>query len=141
MTARIPRSVDVPVPDVGTSWLFWMDEIEDTWDAAASELFDAFRGSREAAISESSIVFIVRNDDLIGRSGLTRAMVSSGLVSGARTAALEGARKGWTCNVIAYDVEVPGEVVIDKALWVLDDGSITGELIHLGPGHIGKALI
>jgi len=32
-------------------------------------------------------------------------------------------------------------VVIDKALWVLDDGSITGELIHLGPGHIGKALI
>lgn len=141
MTARIPLSVDVEAPDVGTAWLFWMDEIEDTWDAAASELLEAFRGSREAAISESSIVFVVRNDDLLGRSGAARAMVSSGLVSGARTAALEGARKGWTSNVVAYDGDVPAVAVIDKALWVLNDGLITGELIHLGPGHIGKALI
>lgn len=121
--------------------MFWMGEVGPTWEDAARELSDAFAGSQQAAQNEESIVYIVRNDDLLGRSGPTRAMVAAGLVSGARTAALEGSRKGWSANVVAYDETISPEVIIDKALWLIADGAVTGELVHLGPGHIGKALV
>jgi hypothetical protein len=68
-------------------------------------------------------------------------MVASGLVSAARTAALEGASKGWTANVIAYDLGVEPAHVLERAQFVLGNGITTGEIIHMGPGHIGKALI
>lgn len=87
------------------------------------------------------MVYIVRNDDLLGRNGPTPAMVASGLVSAARTAAIEGSRKGWTANVVAYDETAALSEVLDRAISVLEDGMITGELIHVGGGHIGKALI
>jgi hypothetical protein len=30
--------------------------------------------------------------------------------------------------------------VLQRAVYLLEDGMISGELVHLGPGHIGKAL-
>lgn len=59
--------------------------------------------SRTAAQAEESFVYVVNHDDLLGRRGAGNAMVATGLLSAARTAAIEGARKGWTVNVIAYD--------------------------------------
>lgn len=141
MTHRIPDAIDVTSPSMAGGFLFWMDAIGDDWAHVADELREAFAGSQEAARNEESIVYVVRNDDLLGRSGPARAMVSAGLVSGARTAALEGARKGWTANVVAYDEVIAPGTVLQRALAILDDGIITGELVHLGPGHIGKALI
>lgn len=141
MSARIPDDVAVIRTVLDKGFLFWMAEIGPTWEEAAEELTVAFTGSQQAARNEESIVYIVRNDDLLGRSGPTRAMVAAGLVSGARTAALEGSRKGWTANVVAHDASISPDDVIDKALWLIADGVVTGELIHLGPGHIGKALV
>ncbi len=141
MTHRIPDAIDVAVPSSIAGFLFWMDAIDEVWEQVAAELHAAFAGSQEAARQEESILYVVRNDDLLGRSGPARAMVSAGLVSGARTAALEGARRGWTANVVAYDEAVSHGAVLQRALTILEDGIITGELVHLGPGHIGKALI
>lgn len=138
---RIPPSVDVEPPDVGAGFLFWMDRVGDSWDEVSAELTEAFVGSREAARGENSFIYIVSNDDLLGRNGAARAMASAGLVSGARTAALEGSRKGWTANVIAYDNTVAPQDIVARAISVLNDGLITGEVIHVGPGHIGKALV
>jgi hypothetical protein len=141
VTARIPITIDVVPQPLEDGFLFWMDEIGDTWEDAAEELLEAFVGSQHAAQRETSIVYVVRNDDLLGRSGPTRAMVAAGLVSGARTAAIEGSRKGWTANVVAYDPSIIPQLVLERALLLLDDDLITGELVHLGPGHIGKALV
>lgn len=141
MTYRIPDAIDISVPSSAEGFLFWMEAIGDSWDEVADELRAAFIGSQDAARNGASIVYVVRNDDLLGRSGSGRAMVSAGLVSGARTAAMEGARKGWTANVVAYDEDIPPETVLQRAQAILKDGVITGELVHLGPGHIGKALI
>lgn len=118
-----------------------MDRVGDSWDEVSAELTEAFVGSREAARGENSFIYIVSNDDLLGRNGAARAMASAGLVSGARTAALEGSRKGWTANVIAYDNTVAPQDIVARAISVLNDGLITGEVIHVGPGHIGKALV
>ncbi len=139
-SCRVPESIEVETPDVAPNYVFWMGPVGDSWEEVSAELTEAFVGSRAAARAEASFVYIVGNDDLLGRNGATRAMVSAGLVSGARTAALEGARKGWTANVVAYDPEMAPDAVLSRAISIMRDGLISGELIHVGPGHIGKAL-
>jgi hypothetical protein len=120
--------------------IHWAAPVEDQWPAVRDELRRAFEMARTAAQGEESFVFVVRLDDLLGRGGLGDAMVATGLLSAARTAALEGSRKGWTANVIAFDDDVDRAQVERWATAMLDTDGVTGELIRLGPGHIGKAL-
>jgi hypothetical protein len=129
------------LPDDLPGLVFRAAEIGDDWAEARGDLTAAFELARQAATDAVSIVFIVRNDDLLGRQGAARAMVAAGLVSAARTAALEGTTKGWTANVLVHDASVPPEAVLERARFVLANGHTTGEVIHLGPGHIGKALV
>jgi hypothetical protein len=120
--------------------IVWALQVSDVWDDIAAELARVFELSRAAAQSEESIVYVVRQDDLLGRRGPGNAMVATGLLSASRTAALEGTRKGWTSNVIAYDDDAHRASVEAWAERLLDSEGVTGELIRLGPGHIGKAL-
>lgn len=114
--------------------------VGDDWSEVKAELERAFHMSRRAAQAEESFVFVVHNDDLLGRRGAGNAIVATGLLSAARTAAIEGSRKGWTANVIAHDEGTPAEVVQRWAARMLESDGVTGEVIRLGPGHLGKAL-
>lgn len=114
--------------------------VGDDWEEVRAELDRAFQMSRRAAQAGESFVYVVHHDDLLGRRGAGNAMVATGLLSAARTAAIEGSRKGWTVNVIAHDDEVAPEDIEQWASWMLDSRGITGELIRLGSGHLGKAL-
>jgi len=118
----------------------WVGQVSEVWEDIATELTRIFDLSRAAALSEDSIVYVVRQDDLLGRRGPGNAMVATGLLSASRTAALEGARKGWTSNVIAYDEDADLASVEAWSEKLLESGGVTGELIRVGPGHIGKAL-
>jgi len=118
----------------------WAEDVGDDWPAVLDELTRAFEVSRSSAQNEGSIVYVVRQDDLLGRRGAGNAMVACALLSAARTAALEGARKGWTANVVAFDEDTDRAVVDQWALRLLDDGVVNGELIRLGSGHVGKTL-
>ena len=120
--------------------IHWADEVGEGWDGVLAEMTRVFELSRAAAQAEDSIVYVVRQDDLLGRRGAGNAMVATGLLSAARTAALEGARKGWTANVVAYDEEADREAVQAWAQRLLDSGDVTGELVRVGPGHVGKTL-
>jgi hypothetical protein len=115
-------------------------EVGDAWPEIMDELTRAFRVARDAATNEESFVFVVRQDDLLGRRGVGNAMVAAGLLSAARTAALEGVRKGWTANVVAIDDDAEPGKVEAWARRLLEASGVTGELIRIGPGHIGKAL-
>lgn len=116
-------------------------QVDDDWDEIRAELERAFQMSRAAAQAEESFVYVVHHDDLLGRRGAGNAMVATGLLSAARTAAIEGSRKGWTANVVAYDDEVDDETVQAWAEKLATDSSgVTGELIRVGSSHIGKAL-
>lgn len=120
--------------------VFRAGEVGEEWEEVLAALEHAFQVSRTAAQAGESFVFVVHNDDLLGRRGPGGAMVAAGLLSAARTAALEGTRIGWTANVIAFD-EGTEESEVDR--WVksiLDSPGVTGQLIHIGPGHVGKAL-
>lgn len=120
--------------------IHWAEVVPEDWGSILDELTRAFEMGRAAAIAEESFVFVVRNDDLLGRRGSGNAIVAAGLLSAARTAALEGSRKGWTANVLAFDEDVDREAVERWARSLLEDGGVTGELVRLGAGHIGKAL-
>lgn len=116
----------------------WVHEVGEDWEEIRSELDRAFQLSRQAAQQEESLVYVVRTDDLLGRRGAGNAMVATGLLSAARTAALEGKSKGWTANVIAFDDDPSA---VDR--WIdhlARSPETTGELIRIGSGHIGKAL-
>lgn len=121
--------------------VFRATPVGDDWAEISAELGRAFRMSREAAQNEESFVYVVHHDDLLGRRGPGNAMVAAGLLSAARTAAIEGSRKGWTANVIAYDDSAEPETVTAWAERMAEDSSgVTGELIRVGPSHLGKAL-
>lgn len=120
--------------------LHWVEPVGNGWDDVKAELRRAFIVSRAAAIAEESFVYVLLTDDLLGRGSAGDAMVAAGLVSAARTAAVEGSRKGWTANVIACDAATDRAVVAAWAEHLLVAGGVTGEVIHLGPGHLGKAL-
>jgi hypothetical protein len=116
-------------------------EVGDHWTEVKGELDRAFQMSRAAAQAGESFVFVVHHDDLLGRRGAGNAMVATGLLSAARTAAIEGSRKGWTANVVAFDDDADPEVVEEWAEWLAGDSrGVTGELIRLGASHLGKAL-
>ncbi len=120
--------------------IHWAADVGDDWSDVKAELTRAFQMSREAAQAGESFVYVVCQDDLLGRRGPGRAMVATGLLSAARTAAVEGARKGWVVNVVAYDQGTDPTEVRPWAEMLAESHGVTGELIRLGPGHLGKAL-
>ena len=120
--------------------IHWAQGVGEDWAGVLAELTRAFELSRAAAQAEVSFVYVVRQDDLLGSRGAGNAMVAAGLLSAARTAALEGARKGWTANVVAYDEDDDPSSVQTWAQRLLEAGDVTGELVRVGPGHVGKTL-
>jgi hypothetical protein len=116
-------------------------EVGDDWAEIKAELNRAFQMARAAAQAEDNFVFVVHHDDLLGRRGAGNAMVATGLLSAARTAAIEGWRKGWTANVVAFDDDADsGHAEAWAERLVEDSLGVTGEVIRLGSSHIGKAL-
>lgn len=121
--------------------IFRVQLVADDWDEVRAELERAFQMSRAAAQREENFVYVVHHDDLLGRRGPGNAMVATGLLSAARTAAIEGSRKGWTANVLAYDDDSDPELIDRWAARLAEDSQgVTGELIRLGATHLGKAL-
>ncbi|HXV71820.1 MAG TPA: hypothetical protein VEB69_10505 [Acidimicrobiia bacterium] len=121
--------------------IFRAKPVGEDWSEVRAELERAFLMSRAAAQNEESFVFVVHHDDLLGRRGAGNAMVATGLLSAARTAAIEGARKGWAANVVAYDDDSDPELIEEWAERLATDShGVTGELIRLGASHLGKAL-
>lgn len=120
--------------------IHWAPEVSDDWGEILAALTRAFEASRAAAQAGDSIVYVVHNDDLLGRRGPGKAMLATGLLSAARTAALEGVRDGWTVNVVAFSAGADHDTVADWADYLIGSSDVTGEVVRIGPDHIGKAL-
>lgn len=120
--------------------VFQADDVDDDWVHIAAELNEAFVATRPAAIDGRPVVYIVSSDALLGRTGAGNAMVATGLLSAARTLAVEMAKSGVPVNVLGVGDDAPPSIV---AAWVerlLEPGGPTGELVQLGGAQIGKAL-
>ena len=127
-----------------TALVFVADpEVGDDWEEVRAELSEAFQLTQQAVTSGEPVIYVVENDNLLGRRGAGAAMVAAGLLSGARTAALEQLRAGLPVNVISSDPAVPAGVLAAwcrRAMEPLEGAGMTGELLHLGGEHLGKTL-
>jgi hypothetical protein len=139
MTARVPIEWAGAFADV-PGLVFVAADVSDDWDEVAAELTTAFESCRDAAERGEAIVIVVATDDLLGRRGVGRAMVATGLLSAARTVAVETAKAGVPANVLAVDAHPDPDSIARWAVRLQEPAGPTGELIHLGPAHIGKAL-
>lgn len=110
------------------------------WPEARAVLLAAFTAGQEAARRESPIVYVVHAEDLLGRRGAPSAMVATGLLSAARTAAIELRRKGVPVNVVAVGDETDPAVTARWIVCLTEREGPTGEIVRLDPGHLGKAL-
>lgn len=122
--------------------LVWVSNpaIPDDWEAILAELANAFDLSQQAANAQGSTVYVVDGDDLLGRNGPGRAMVACGVLSAARTFAIENGKSGVPVNVLALEAATTSD---SAARWVeilVTRAGPSGELVRLGSDHIGKSL-
>jgi D-serine deaminase-like pyridoxal phosphate-dependent protein len=128
----------LPLPE--GALIFVANPAVSDWTAVLDELTAAYQLSQAAVRAGGPIVYLVENDDLLGRRGIGSAMVACGLLSAARTLALETAQAGSPVNVIALGTATAQDSL---KVWVellcRPDGP-SGELVRLGADHLGKAL-
>ncbi len=116
------------------------EPVNDDWPAIESELTRAYRLTQAAAREGRAVVYVLDTDHLLGRAGSGPAIVATGLLSAARTAAIELARAGVPVNVLAIGEDADPEMVATWTRALATNPGPTGEIVHLGPSHIGKAL-
>ncbi|NND85406.1 MAG: hypothetical protein HKN46_09685 [Acidimicrobiia bacterium] len=114
--------------------------VGDDFGAVQAELEEAFHLSRSAAREAAPMVYVVAGEDLLGQRGAPAAMVSCGLLSAARTAAIEGAKPAFSVNVVAPEQGAAPDAIATWVARFLDADGATGELLRVGPAHLGKAL-
>lgn len=120
--------------------VFEATERVDDWETTREILMGAFRASQEAAREDRAIIYVVHGDDLLGRRGAPSAMVATGLLSAARTAAIELSRRNIPVNVVAVGDDTEPAVASRWAAHLSEPGGPTGELVRLDSSHLGKAL-
>jgi len=131
----LPDNALVFVTDPGAS---------DDWSAILEELAEAFWLSQAAARNGGPVVYVLDSDDLLGRVGPGRAMVACGLLSAARTLALETSKPGAPVKVPVNVLAVGERTSPEQAGFWVDilcrPTGPNGALIRVGGDHLGKAL-
>ncbi len=142
MTLRCRRSelIEALRPLAENALVFVADtDVDQSWESVLAELTEAFQCTRQAVAAGEPVVFVVDNDDLLGRNSPERAMMATALLSGARSVALEQVKVGIPVNVVSIEPGVEGEDLVRWCRGLIEMRGPTGELIHLGAGHLGKA--
>ncbi len=132
---------DAPIELEGVDALVHRPQpVNDDWPAVEAELTRAYRLTQEAARASRPVVYVLETDHLLGRAGAGPAMVATGLLSAARTAAVESAKSGVPVNVLSIDADTDPAVAATWVRALASGPGPTGEIVHLGASHIGKAL-
>lgn len=139
-TIRADDAISDLLSHLSDAVVFRANDVDDDWAHVAAELKAAFDASQPAAVAGHPIVYIVSSDALLGRTGAGNAMVATGILSAARTLAVELARAGVPVNVLGVRRETPSATIATWAKRLLEPGGPTGELVQLGGTQIGKAL-
>jgi hypothetical protein len=108
-----------------------------SWQDVEHFLSRAFLALKDAKQRDVNVVAIVRTDDEFGRQGPLPAMVACALTSAVRTLALEARRLRLTANVVSDDGREPG-ALLDTVCGLLKSDAVTGQVIVVGRGHLGK---
>lgn len=109
-----------------------------TWHDVETALAQSFAALREAKKRDVNLVAIVRTDDEYGRQGALPAMFACALTSAVRTLALEARDLTMMANVVAADDDGNRDALLRTVCDLLESDSVTGQVIVVGRGHLGK---
>jgi NAD(P)-dependent dehydrogenase (short-subunit alcohol dehydrogenase family) len=99
-------------------------------------LAEIFERVRTAIGEDRPVVVRVDAEDLLGHQGPERAAYVNAIIGIARAVAFEGASKGWRINVVAAPRE--SLVTTDQVLDLVGNPSMTGQVVTLGSGLVGR---
>lgn len=103
--------------------------------AVRSSVVSAFELVQEAVLGGEAVVLVVPAADLVGQCGPERGALAGALVGLARALAFEGARLGWSVNVLALPDGL--ELDDDEAARRVPEGA-SGQVLTLGTALVGK---
>jgi hypothetical protein len=106
-------------------------------DSVTKVLTEAFVAVKEAVSAERPVVVLLEDGDLLGQDGIIEASVATGLLGLVRAFALEGAKPGWRVNAVSHRGADDLVAAREAAEW-LAGSDLSGQLIRVGTGHIGK---
>ncbi|MDD7939687.1 hypothetical protein PHK61_14780 [Actinomycetospora lutea] len=119
---------------------------DDRLDALVGDTLDAVLADVRATLGQplDRLVFVLPHAPLMGvADGVAASAVAHGVLSMARTLAIELARDGVTVNVVAADVDAPAPGALAAQLGALlgaGGEAITGQEIYLTAGtDLGRA--
>lgn len=98
-------------------------------------VIEVFELVQTAIAQGRQVVIVVNAEDLLGHGGPELGAYVGALIGIARAVAFEGARPGWSCNVLAVP---PERVLTDDEVVSLMPPEVTGQVITLGAGLVGK---
>ncbi len=105
------------------------------WKETAPFLREAFLLTRDALRGAAPVVYVVALDDCYGRGSRSGAVIACGLLSAARTAALEA--RDVPVNVLAVGAAEDTARIARWVVRLLEGDGLHGELVRLGGGHLG----
>ncbi len=109
--------------------------LDDGVDGVERAIVAAFEAIRSSLSAGASVLVVLSDGDLLGQGDPADAAVASALLGLVRAAALEGEKQGWMINAVSRrdpGVCLPTEAIAEMAL--------SGQLIRVGTGHLGRIL-
>jgi hypothetical protein len=112
--------------------------VGDDLDAVTPVLTRAFADAREALGVGRKVAVVVDARDLLGQGSPLDAAVATGLLGMVRTLGIEGAKPGWSINLVAGGEG--DEALVEETVAMLAGSSLTGQLLQLGGANLGKVV-
>jgi hypothetical protein len=112
--------------------------VGDDLDAVTPALTGAFLAAREGLEAGRRVAVVVDARDLLGQGEPLDAAVATGLLGMVRTLGIEGAKAGWSINVVAGGED---EAAVEETVAMLARSSaVTGQLLQVGGANLGKVV-
>ncbi len=108
----------------------------DDLDAVTPAFGDALDAIRDALEEGRPVAVVLAAGDLLGQGSPLDAALAAGLLGMVRTLAIEGAKPGWRVNVVAAGEGE--EAAVEETVATLAGSRLTGQLLQLGGGNLGK---
>jgi hypothetical protein len=112
--------------------------VGDDLEAVTPVLTRAFAEAREALGAGRKVAVVVDARDLLGQGSPLDAAVATGLLGMVRTLGIEGAKPGWSINLVAGGEG--DEALVEETVAMLAGSSLTGQLLQLGGANLGKVV-
>ena len=105
--------------------------------AVGPALTAVFATVKEALAAERPVVIVLDDRDLLGQGSVVDATIATGLLGLSRALALEGAKPGWSVNVVTHRGEADAAPVREAIEWLGGSG-LSGQFLRVGTEQLGK---